>query len=223
MSIIRNINRRSFLYDYELEYIHTNAKQMFLTDWIAGYKPKIELDFRRENVKYYTGGHRLFCNQRYNVQDYDPKTNVNFGINNGDGSHQINIIFIWNNLRYRGGGTVISQDISCFNGKRNKMSMDWNYYRWTDGEKQYERKIDLRTGKSKYPLYLFGYSEIIDNVRKYYPYFYSELYIYGVKLYNDDILERNYIPYFRGNTAGLLDTITNTFWTSETGTHFLPT
>lgn len=67
MSIIRNINRRSFLYDYELEYIHTNGKQMFLTDWIAGYKPKIELDFRRENVKFPGDNSqqwRLFRNQR---------------------------------------------------------------------------------------------------------------------------------------------------------------
>lgn len=207
---MRNVSllRRSLM-SCEVEFIHTDGRQMFLTDWIPGYKPRIELDFRREKVKIKADNNTLFC--RSGVYSYP--NNVCFSFNNGSTERQSNTFFSWNNRNYGQGGNIYELQLMNFNGKRNKMAMDWQYAYWTDNGIWIRRKLDLRQGKCSYPIYLFG--------RENNPYGRSDLYIYGVKCWNDGVLERDFRPAMIGGRYGLLDVVNGKFWTSDTGVDFL--
>lgn len=208
---MRNVSllRRGMM-SCEVEFIHTDGRQMFLTDWIPGYKPKIELDFRREKVrKTETPKNTLVIQSGV----YKYPNNISFSFNNGNGERHDNTFFFWNNRSYVQGGNIYELQLMNFNSKRNKMAMDWNYAYWTINEIWYKTKLDLRQGKCSYPIYLFG--------RENNPYDRSDLYIYGVKCWNDGVLERDFRPAKIGGRYGLLDVVKGKFWTSDTGVDFL--
>ena len=208
---MRNVSllRRGMM-SCEVEFIHTDGRQMFLTDWIPGLKPRIELDFRREKVRRIEGAKNTLFAQSgvYHYPD-----NISFAINNGSSLWHDNTFFSWNNRNYGQGGNVYELQLMNFNSKRNKMGMDWNYAYWTINEIWYKTKLDLRQGKCSYPIYLFG--------RENNPYDRSDLYIYGVKCLNDGVLERDFRPAKIGGRYGLLDVVNGKFWTSDTGVDFL--
>lgn len=208
---MRNVSllRRGMM-SREVEFIHTDGRQMFLTDWIPGLKPRIELDFRRENVREKAGlKNSLFIQPGV----YSYPDNIVFGINNGSNYAQGNSFFFWNDKAYGFGGIPYWEDIRIFNNHRNKMAMDWNYAAWTDNGKWKEMRLELRQGKCSYPIYLFG--------KEGNPYDRSDLYIYGVKCWNDGVLERDFRPAKIGGRYGLLDVVNGKFWTSDTGVDFL--
>lgn len=201
---------RRALIECQVDFIHTDGRQIFLTDWIPGLKPRIELDFRREKVRKTTEQKDTLFVQSgvYHYPD-----NITFTINNGKFDYQDNIFFFWNDINYANGGGVYEQPLLIFNGMRNKVAMDWNYAYWTDNGIWKRKKLDLRQGKCSYPIYLFG--------RENNPYDRSDLYIYGVKCWNDGVLERDFRPAKIGGRCGLLDVVNGKFWTSDTGVDFL--
>ena len=208
---MRNVSiLRRALIECQVDFIHTDGKQMFLTDWIPGLKPRIELDFRRENVrKTETLKNNLF--RQSGVYSYPD--NIMFAINNGSYDWQDDTFFFWNDKIYTDGGLPYEQPLLIFNGKRNKMAMDWNYVSWTDNGTWTGRRIASRQGKCSYPIYLFG--------REGNPYDRSDLYIYGVKCWNTGVLERDFHPAKIGGRYGLLEVVNGKFWTSDTGVDFL--
>lgn len=208
---MRNVSiLRRALIECQVDFIHTDGRQMFLTDWIPGLKPRIELDFRREKVRK-TAKLKNTLFVRSGVYHYPD--NAVFTINNGSYDWQDDTFFFWNDKKYADGGEVHEFQIPIFNGKRNKMAMDWNYAYWIVNGEWYVSRLASRQGKSSYPIYLFG-SE--GN-----PYDRSDLYIYGVKCWNDDVLERDFRPAKIGGRYGLLEVVNGKFWTSDTGVDFL--
>lgn len=209
---MRNVSLlRRGLMSREVEFIHTDGRQMFLTDWIPGYKPRIELDFRREKIIEKGGlANTLFTQSgKYSYPD-----NCCFSINNGSREKaQKNVFFFWNDRDYGFGGSIITISTQAFNGRRGKMAMDWNCARCTEGGVWKEQRLDLRQGKNSYPIYLFGGEGK--------PYNRSDLYIYGVRCCNDDVLERDFRPAKIGGRYGLFDVVNGKFWTSDTGVDFL--
>lgn len=207
---MRNVSllRRSLM-SCEVEFIHADGRQIFLTDWIPGLKPRIELDFRREKVRLRADRNALFVQSGV----YHYPDNISFGINNGNTEWQSNIFFFWNDKSYGDGGVISDVQILIFKSQRNKMAMDWNYAAWTDNGTWKERRLAPRQGKCSYPIYLFGGEGA--------PYNRSDLYIYGVKCWNDGVLERDFRPAKIGGRYGLLDVVKGKFWTSDTGVDFL--
>lgn len=208
---MRNVSllRRGMM-SCEVEFIHTDGRQMFLTDWIPGLKPRIELDFRREKVGETNGLKNTLFTQS-GVYSYPD--NINFNVNNGDSIVGGNTFFFWNDKKYKYGAVISAEVIPIFNGKRNKIAMDWNYAYWTDNGTWKDRRLVLRQGKCSYPIYLFGEEGA--------PYNRSDLYIYGVKCWNDGVLERDFRPAKIGGRYGLLDVVKGKYWTSDTGVDFL--
>lgn len=207
---MRNVSllRRGMM-SCEVEFIHTDGRQMFLTDWIPGLKPRIELDFRREKVRIKADRNALLVQSGvYHYHD-----NIVFAINNGNTERHSNNFFFWNDKSYGDGGEIKEIQILNFNGKRNKMAMDWNYAYWTDNGIWNKGQLYLRRGKNSYPIYLFG--------KEGNPYNRSDLYIYGVKCWNDGLLERDFHPAKIGGRYGLLEVVNGKFWTSDTGVDFL--
>lgn len=78
---MRNVSiLRRALIECQVDFIHTDGRQMFLTDWIPGLKPRIELDFRREKVRKTTDlKNTLFVQSGV----YHYPDNITFTINNG--------------------------------------------------------------------------------------------------------------------------------------------
>lgn len=208
---MRNVSllRRGMM-SCEVEFIHTDGRQMFLTDWIPGLKPRIELDFRREKIKIAAALKNVLFIQS-GVYNYP--NNSYFAINNGAQHNQGDSFFFWNDKNWTGLGTYYDIDITGVDGKRNKMAMDWNYAYWTDNGIWNRRRISLRQGKNSYPIFLFGQEGA--------PYNRSDLYIYGVKCWNDGVLERDFRPAKIGGRYGLLDVVNGKFWTSDTDVDFL--
>lgn len=208
---MRNVSLlRRGLMSCEVEFIHTDGRQMFLTDWIPGYKPRIELDFRREKIKKISNIANIFFKIS---REYSYPDNCCFDLNNGGSLNQENEFYLWNNKSYGSGGSVIRIYTSAFNGRRGKIAMDWNYARWTEDGVWKERRLVFRQGKCSYPIYLFGGEGN--------PYNRSDLYIYGVKCWNDGVLERDFRPAKIGGRYGLLEVVNGKFWTSDTGVDFL--
>lgn len=207
---MRNVSiLRRALIECQVDFIHTDGRQMFLTDWIPGLKPRIELDFRREKVRIKADRNTLFIQSGV----YHYPDNIMFAFNNGNTERQSNNFFFWNDKSYANGGGVYELPLIIFNGKRNKMAMDWNYAYWTDNGTWNVRRLASRQGKCSYPIYLFG--------KEGEPYDRSDLYIYGVKCWNDGVLERDFRPAKIGGRYGLLEVVNGKFWTSDTGVDFL--
>ena len=207
---MRNVSQlRRGMMSCEVEFIHTDGRQMFLTDWIPGLKPRIELDFRREKVRIKADRNALLVQSGV----YHYPDNIVFAINNGSTERHSNNFFFWNDKSYGDGGVISEEQILIFNSQRNKMAMDWNYAYWTDNGTWKKRRLVFRQGKCSYPIYLFG--------KEGNPYDRSDLYIYGVKCWNDGVLERDFHPAKIGGRYGLLEVVNGKFWTSDTGIDFL--
>ena len=199
-------NRRKMMnhVDMNVEYIMTNGQQFILTDWIPLTDTKIEMYFHakdvvnKDNLK-----NRIFLS-------YDGK--AQFAINNGDSGSQGYILFFWNNIGYDNGDPIktIPFQYYVYSKTPQLLCMSKDSVEYYSGSIMEKMPLTLRTKPCTTPLSLFtdGYNR-------------AKLYIYGIRCWNNGILERDFVPAKENGTYGLFDKVNKKFWRSSSGVDFL--
>lgn len=201
--------------DMNVEYIMTNGHQYILTDWIPLTDTKIEMYFHakdvvsEENLK-----NGIFSSIGEGVE---------FSINNGEGPGQFNEIYLWNTKSYGQGGNIQKVEYEGYIKSTTPqlfcMSKDSvEYYmfpkRSTSGFMK-KKSLDLRTQPCTTPLDLFTLKSTIGGYNR------AKLYIYGIRCWNNGILERDFVPAKKNGIYGLYDKVNKKFWRSSSGVDFL--
>ena len=195
--------------DMNVEYIMTNGKQFILTDWIPLIDTKIEMYFHVKDVLYKDGlNNEIFYSRGEN--------NIVFNINNGGMSHEFNVIYVWNNKSYNYGGSIKNIYIEDYIYTQTPLLLYLNkdsigYYKDNVFTKM---SLDLRTQPCNTPLKLFIKNDTDCYNR-------AKLYIYGIRCWNNGILERDFVPAKKNDIYGLYDKVNKKFWRSNSGVDFL--
>ena len=203
----------SYVVDMNVEYIMTNGHQFILTDWIPLTDTKIEMYFHAKDL--------VSENNLKNVIFYSKGEGVEFSINNGGAPGQGNELYLWNAKSYGQGGNIQKVEYEGYIKSKTPqlfcMSKDSvEYYRfpeWYTSGFMEKSSLDLRTQPCTTPLYLFtedtgGYNR-------------AKLYIYGIRCWNNGILERDFVPAKKNGIYGLYDKVNKKFWRSNSGVDFL--
>lgn len=213
---MRGLRRRlgcSNILPVPVEYIHADKRQMIQTDWVPGIDPKIEIDWRLDNFVAEEGlNNTLF-------QTLDAGINVGFTANFGGSPQQYNQIFLWNDKDYGSGGAIITAGSFYYTKEHNVFSMSATecvYLRladWDTAPKWTTVSLNPRTAANTSPMKLLGSTNAPLNR--------CDVWLYGVKCWNDGVLEREYVPAKRNGVYGLWDKVEGKFLTSITGVNFL--
>lgn len=199
----------SYVVDMNVEYIITNGQQFILTDWIPLIDTKFEMYFHAKDIV-------LKDNLENSIFYSKGENNTIFAINNGGGAYQNNLLFLWNNnnvvdmtraIDFRGYLLSATPQLFCM----SKDSVEYYYLpvHATSGSMKKE-SLSLRTQPCTTPLTLFTNC-----------YNRAKLYIYGIKCWNNGILERDFVPAKKHGIYGLYDKVNKKFWRSSTGVDFL--
>lgn len=201
--------------DMNVEYIMTNGHQFILTDWIPLTDTKIEMYFHAKDV--------LFEDKLENTIFSSIGERVEFSINNGGYSGQGYELYLWNNKAYNNGGNIKKVEYEGYIKSKTPqlfcMSKDSvEYYRfpkWVTSGFMEKESLELRTQPCTTPLNLFtGLSAKRCYNR-------AKLYIYGIRCWNNGILERDFVPAKEKGIYGLYDRVNKKFWRSSSGVDFL--
>lgn len=202
--------------DMNVEYIMTNGKQCILTDWIPLIDTKIEMYFHAKDP--------LNKDGLNNVIFYSTGENyIIFSINNGGSPGQYNEIYLWNNNTYGHGGNIQRGEFEGYIKSKTPqlfcMSKDsaeiYRFPNWSTSGFMEKRSLDLRTQPCTTPLYLFLYKSTTECYNR------AKLYIYGIRCWNNGILERDFVPAKKNGIYGLYDKVNKKFWRSSSGVDFL--
>lgn len=202
---MRGLRRKmmSYVVDMNVEYIMTNGHQFILTDWIPLTDTKIEMYFHAKDV--------VLEENLKNTIFSSKGEGVVFSINNGGEAGQGNMLFLWNSKSYESGGIIQNAPFQYYlyskTPKFFRMSKDLvEYYSGS----MTKMPLELRTQPCTTPLSFFtnGYNR-------------AKLYIYGIRCWNNGILERDFVPAKRNGIYGLYDKVNKKFWRSSSGVDFL--
>lgn len=205
----------SYVVDMNVEYIMTNGKQYILTDWIPLIDTKIEMYFHAKDA--------LLEEKLKNSIFSSKGEGIEFSINNGGAAGQYNEIYLWNNKSYGHGGNIQKVEYEGYIKSTTPqlfcMSKDSvEYYRfpeWSTTDFMEKMSLDLRTQPCTTPLYLFTELSTIGGYNR------AKLYIYGIRCWNNGILERDFVPAKKNGIYGLYDKVNKKFWRSSSGVDFL--
>lgn len=195
--------------DMNVEYIMTNGHQFILTDWIPLTDTKIEMYFHVKNSLYENGlNNTIFRSKGEN--------NSVFTINNGGLQNEFNRIYLWNNISFGAGGKIICITIDDYINTQTPLLLyiskdSVGYYK---GKVFTKEPLSLRTQPCTTPLNLF-----VDSNKDCYNR--AKLYIYGIRCWNNGILERDFVPAKKNEIYGLYDKVNKKFWRSSSGVDFL--
>lgn len=182
----------------------TNGQQFILTDWIPLTDTKIEMYFHAKDVVYKD----KLKNEIFS--SYDGK--AQFGINNGGSGEQGDILFLWNNVGYYNGDPIknIPFQYYVYSKTPQLLCMSKDSVEYYSGSIMKKMPLVLRTKPCTTPLSLFtkGYNR-------------AKLYIYGIRCWNNGILERDFVPANENGIYGLFDKVNKKFWRSSSGVDFL--
>ena len=196
--------------DMNVEYIMTNGKQYILTDWVPLTDTKIEMYF---HAKYVLSEKHL-----KNIIFYSKgENNTIFSINNGAMSQETTKIYLWNDISYEAGGKINPIYIENYIHTKTPLLL----YMSKDSCGYYQnnvftnKQLELRTQPCTTPLNLFAVSDVTTCYNR------AKLYIYGIRCWNNGILERDFVPAKRNGIYGLYDKVNKKFWRSSSGVDFL--
>lgn len=201
-------NRRkmmSYVVDMNVEYIMTNGHQFILTDWIPLTDTKIEMYFHAKDIVY---------NDHLNNTIYQStgEGKMTFTINNGGLTGQGDILFLWNSKDYGYGGSIKNVPFQhyVYSKTPQLLCMSKDSVEYYSGSIIKKMPLELRTQPCTTPLSLFtkGYNR-------------AKLYIYGIRCWNNGILERDFVPAKEKGIYGLYDKVNKKFWRSSSGVDFL--
>lgn len=189
--------------DMNVEYIMTNGNQFILTDWIPLTDTKIEMYFFAKDLV----GRDNLINTIFSSKG---ENGTIFSMNNGAQAGQGVLLFFWNSLSYNSGGQIKSVSFRGYLENTPQllcMSKDSVEYYYTSNT---TIPLNLRTQPCTTPLTLFTgcYNR-------------AKLCIYGLKCWNNGILERDFVPAKKDGIYGLYDKVNKKFWRSSTGVDFL--
>lgn len=196
--------------DMNVEYIMTNGQQFILTDWIPLTDTKIEMYFHVKDA--------VIKDNLKNTILSSSGENIIFSINNGAMANEYNTLYLWNSKPFQMGGIIkkvnlrgyyisTTPQLFCM----SKDSAEYYYFpeHATSGSMT-KMSLKLRTQPCTTPLSLFTNC-----------YNRAKLYIYGIKCWNNGILERDFVPAKMNRIYGLYDKVNKKFWRSNTGVDFL--
>lgn len=201
-------NRRKMInvVDMNIEYIMTNGQQFILTDWIPLTDTKIEMYFHAKDVV-------SAENLKNTIFISEGENHSIFKVNNGGGPGQYKELYLWNGISYESGGEIqkgsfegyiISKTPLLFSMSKDSVEYydEWILY--------HKNTLKLRTKPCTTPLTFFtgGYNR-------------AKLYIYGIRCWNNGILERDFVPAKKDGIYGLYDKVNEKFWRSSSGVDFL--
>lgn len=199
-------NRRKMINyaDMNVEYIMTNGQQFILTDWIPLTDTKIEMYFHAKD---------LVIDDHLNNTIYQSTgEKAIFAINNGGGSGQGNLLFLWNNKSFNYGDPIKNIPFNYYIHSKTPqlLCMSKDSVEYYSGSIMEKMPLVLRTKPCTTPLSLFtgGYNR-------------AKLYIYGIRCWNNGILERDFVPAKKKGIYGLYDKVNKKFWRSSSGVDFL--
>lgn len=187
-------------------YIKTSGKQLIQTDWIPVVDTKVQVCL-----------HLKDCRQMNDLEGTwfcQPNDNFIFTVNNGSQDWQWNQLYQWNNKPYSSGGGICVVDCAAYYSSTVPL-----YYSMETTKSTYYSKgeyqncyLDKRNGYSDNAIILFGSRDR--------PYNRATMYIYGVKCWNNGVLERDFVPARKNGVYGLYDKIQHKFWRSSTEVDF---
>lgn len=189
--------------DMNVEYIMTNGHQFILTDWIPLTDTKIEMYFHAKDI--------VYKENLKNTIFHSTGEGISFALNNGGQAGQGEMLFLWNSKNYQSGGMIKNANFSGYITSKTPrlFSMSKDSAEFYYGSMR-EVLLDLRTQPCTTPLSFFtnGYNR-------------AKLYIYGIRCWNNGILERDFVPAKRNGIYGLYDKVNKKFWRSSSGVDFL--
>ena len=196
--------------DMNVEYIMTNGNQYILTDWIPLTDTKIEMYFHLKDTLYHNGLNNTFILST-------GENNTVFTFNNGAMGNEYNKVYLWNDKKWGFGGIIHSIYIDDYINTQTPLLL----YMSKDSVGYYKNKvftkmsIELRTQPCTTPLSLFLESLAKGGYNR------AKLYIYGIRCWNNGILERDFVPAKMKGIYGLYDKVNKKFWRSSSGVDFL--
>ena len=209
---MRSLRRRLMgIIDTNVPYIKTSGEQMINTDWIPLVDTKIQLYL-----------HLKDCRQKGNLKNswFTSPVGSNhyiFTANNGGEAGQWNLLYQWNQLGYNYGGKVYCIDCTEYYNSTVPLYYSLETTKSTYYSHNYGRYEDCALAKrddySGNPMILFGDTSGAYNR--------ATMYIYGVKCWNNGVLERDFVPARKNGRYGLYDKVQHKFWRSSTGVDFL--
>ena len=196
--------------DMNVEYIMTNGHQFILTDWIPLIDTKVEMYFHVKNSLTMDGLNNV-------IFQSTGENNIWFRINNGGMANEYNTVYLWNDKKFGFGGIIhkiyIDDYINTQTPRLLYMSKDSiGYYKDNVFTKM---QLGLRTQPCTTPLKLFAEELSTDCYNR------AKLYIYGIRCWNNEILERDFVPAKKNGIYGLYDKVNKKFWRSSSGVDFL--
>lgn len=209
-SVRRKLMRQSAVF---VDYIYTDGRQAVMTDWIPLADTKIELRIRRVNAKKENGLYNTFFVSKNTDGLHE------FSMNNGGTSIESNSYLFWNSKSYNNSNLNVRRtEWPCLdNGYVSTITMSSTEGILANPANTSKITLIPRDTDGDTKLLLFG-SKSSAGVKSYNR---GELYIYGVRCWNNGVLERDFVPVKKNGVYGLYDKINKRFWRSSTGVDFL--
>lgn len=199
-------NRRKMMnyVDMNVEYIMTNGHQFILTDWIPLTDTKIEMYFHAKDV--------VYKDKLENIIFSSDGEKAQFAINNGGSANQGDILFLWNNVGYNNGDPIKNIPFQYYIHSKTPqlLCMSKDSVEYYSGSIMKKMPLVLRTQPCTTPLLLFTNC-----------YNRAKLYIYGIRCWNNGILERDFVPAKENGIYCLYDKVNKKCLRSSSGVDFL--
>lgn len=164
----------------QIEYIESTGTQYIDTNYIPKMNTRLQLDIK------FSGSFNTSCTTIFSSNNF--KTSV-FSLNFGGDVNQYNTLFPWIDKPYVKGGRIENFNIT------NDIRENRNIIIMQSGSISYgavSRVLSTKTTDNDLSLILFGGYQSNGSICSFNAY--DNMYVYGLKLYEGDILKRDYIP-----------------------------
>lgn len=194
----------------KLEYIQSTGTQYIDTLYKPNPKTVLQMDiqFLKNQNTGISGKNSTFIG----VKSYTESFCANFG----DSSAQYNEIFYWNNMPYGSPGSIVKSqrypniyDRSIMLIKRE--SVDFLGI---------TKELNSKTTTDVSNMFLFGLNVVKDN-QLIYCFERHDMRLYGCRIYENDVLIKDFVPAKLGNKIGLYDNVSNKFHENKGAGEFL--
>ena len=206
------MRRRMFMNEKnieKLEYIQSTGTQLIDTEYIPKMNTVLEMDIQFIENKN-TMNPNLILSVENNFFGVSEQVN-SFTANFGASTSQYNSIFYWNNIR---GGQIYSANYKDI----RKRSL----FRLTNNNVTFQNQPNLlseKSGNQTENMFLFGANRSFENKKVCFKRY--DMRLYSCKIYEDDVLIKNFIPAKAGEKVGLYDTVSKKFHENKGTGEFL--
>lgn len=187
--------------DMNVEYITSTGLQFIKTDWVPLLKTKVSI---KAIYHFNPTDSTPYAIELFSSQDKDGRA---FSITSGgDVPGRYNHLEVYNNYIYPQENPFTN--ITIYDSVLYEFTLD-SYGLSINGKNS---GTNTRRVYNESSMYILGVKE---NSSK------TTLNLYGCKCWNNDILERDFVPAKKDGIYGLYDKVNNKFWRSSSGVDFL--